>query len=118
MSDETLVARVLLRNTGCAAKRAQQVSRLTWALAIRRYACIFSPFPVVKQSASSTEAVIYILTVIKYCLGFVLSNFRLSLIVLPRHCFIVYVTMLLVRSVKNFSLKNISLPDTNKSFCT
>jgi len=28
MTDEQL----LLRNTGCAAKRAQQVSRLTWAL--------------------------------------------------------------------------------------
>jgi len=41
MSDETLVARVLLRNTGCAAKRAPQVSRLTWALAIRRYALHF-----------------------------------------------------------------------------
>jgi len=27
MTDEQL----LLRNTGCAAKRAQQVSRLTWA---------------------------------------------------------------------------------------
>jgi len=31
MTDEQL----LLRNTGCAAKCAQQVSRLTWALAIR-----------------------------------------------------------------------------------
>ena len=30
MTDEQL----LLRNTGCAAKRAQQVSRLTWALAL------------------------------------------------------------------------------------
>jgi len=40
MTDEQL----LLRNTGCATKRAQQVSRLTWALVV--FANLKSSVPV------------------------------------------------------------------------